>query len=145
MADSSLLPSYLFNCFLIPMQTCFYALNYNPLLLCFVSQMVAALVIVAFQLTLCSFVIPRPVIVDLILVLFGFCFLALSGTSRWRQSVKSPRILGSFSWKMVLEIDMWMLGVLIADMPLCLGMREPTARRYVHVLTCLCTQLQLFL
>jgi len=49
--------------------------------------MVAALVIVAFQLTLCSFVRPRPVIVDLILVLFGFCFLALSGTSRWRQSV----------------------------------------------------------
>jgi len=51
----------------------------------------------------------------------------------------SPRILGSFSWKMVLETDMWMLGVLIADMPLCLGMRELTARRYVHMLTCLCT------
>lgn len=100
--------------------TLFCALSYNPILLHFVSQIVRALVIVAFQLP-SMFLYCTPVLsVWVYFWFFAFCFvcfiLVLSYFLALRDAPVShfSRIHGSSYWRVVLETNIWMLGILPA-------------------------------
>lgn len=123
-----------------------FYLDYNPIRLYFVSQIVMFSPLGALPVLLCPFDIAPWLGVCLIFVCFVALpsFLALQGAMPFLcisapviQSALSPRSPGSSHWKMVSETKPWVLGPFVSTGVLFLsGLFSCRERKYIYKSFC---------